>query len=209
MESLKKKFTPRPDKNEIVENYLMLIYSKSYEENDDDEITDDNIPSASTRRQWQYAHCIEFTNKVEDLPSVNTSGLLEKVQAAIYLSLNKLWAVLTNTALIATFLDSNLNILSDDNVDRNSVKNDDGGLFNDLEGNYIQTNIEEEDKISHYIKSQDIRIKDDPLMWWSNHRDSFSTLVQLARKYLSIPVTSVLSERLFSDARNHVLAKRT
>ncbi|GBB91093.1 hypothetical protein RclHR1_18200002 [Rhizophagus clarus] len=92
---------------------------------------------------------------------------------------------------------------------RNSVKNDDGSLFSDLEDNYYtQTNIEEEDEISCYIKSQDIRIKDDPLIWWSNYRDSFLTLVQLARKYLSILMTSVPSEQLFSDAKNHISAKK-
>ncbi|GES94134.1 zinc finger BED domain-containing protein 1-like [Rhizophagus clarus] len=99
----------------------------------------------------------------------------------------------------------NLYIL-DDNEDRNSVKNNDGNLFSDLEGNYTQMNIEEEDEISCYIKSQDIRIKDDPLMWWSNHRNSFPTLMQLARKYLSILAISVPSERLFSDTENHILA---
>jgi hypothetical protein len=49
---------------------------------------------------------------VEDLPPVDTTNLLEKVQAAIFLSLDELWAVLTDTALIATFLDPDLNISS-------------------------------------------------------------------------------------------------
>ncbi|CAB4423997.1 unnamed protein product [Rhizophagus irregularis] len=111
MESLKKKFAPRSDKNETVDTYLNLVYGEGYEENDDDEITDNDIPDAGTRQQWQYAHrqfhqrMSAYTNKVEDLPPVNTTNLLKKVRAAIYLSLDELWAIPTDTALIATFLD--------------------------------------------------------------------------------------------------------
>ncbi|CAB4439550.1 unnamed protein product [Rhizophagus irregularis] len=57
MESLKKKFAPKSDKNETVDTYLNLVYGKGYEENNDDEITDDDIPDAGIRQQWQYAHC--------------------------------------------------------------------------------------------------------------------------------------------------------
>ncbi|CAB4488933.1 unnamed protein product [Rhizophagus irregularis] len=269
MESLKKKFAPRSDKNETVDTYLNLVYGEGYEENDDDEITDDDIPDAGTRQQWQYAHCqfhqrmsargrgrertqqgssrkrtrtdsvAEDTNKVEDLPPVNTTNLLEKVRAAIYLSLDELWAIPTDTALIATFLDPRfkhfkwstnserdranqlvkklydelkINLRVPDDIEHRSLEenNDDNdNLFSDLEGNFTQTNTEEEDEVSRYVKLQDIRVKDDPLMWWLNHRDSFPTLAQLARKYLSIPATSVPSERLFLDAGNHISAKRT
>ncbi|GES94287.1 zinc finger BED domain-containing protein 1-like [Rhizophagus clarus] len=160
MASLKKKFTPRPDKNETVKTYLMLVYGESYEENDDDEITDDDIPSAGTQR-------IEDTNKVEDLSPVNTSDLLEK-----WSTNNERDRVHQLVKNLYNELKTNFHIL-DDNEDRNSMENDDGGLFSDLE---------------------DIRIKDDPLMWWSNHKDSFPTLVQLAKKYLSIPSTLMLSE---------------
>ena len=48
MESLKKKFALRSDKNEIVDSYLNLIYGEGCEENDD-KISDDDIPTASTR----------------------------------------------------------------------------------------------------------------------------------------------------------------
>ena len=51
MESLKKKFVPRSSKNETVDTYLNLVYGEGYEENDDDEVADDDMPSAGTRQQ--------------------------------------------------------------------------------------------------------------------------------------------------------------
>ena len=55
MESLKKQFALRSDKEETIESYLNLIYGENYEESDD-EITDNDIHAASTQQQWQYAH---------------------------------------------------------------------------------------------------------------------------------------------------------
>ena len=98
-------------------------------EDDNDDIEDD-IPTAGTRKHWQYAHR-QFhqkmksihvkkqvrsrqsknktqsnteledlnSNKVEYLPPVSTDGLLQKVRAAIYLSMDELWAVPTDIAL--------------------------------------------------------------------------------------------------------------
>src|SRR5829696_7469632 len=48
---------------------------------------------------------IENINQIEYLPLVDTTGLIEKVRAAIYLSLDELWSVPTDNTLIATFLD--------------------------------------------------------------------------------------------------------
>jgi hypothetical protein len=274
MESLKKRFAPRPNENETIDTYLNLIYGEGDEENDDDESTDDDIPAAGNRQQWQYAHrqfnqrmstrgrgrgrgrntsqntsrtrpsrrsentAAEDTIQVEYLPPANTTGLIERVRAAIYLSIDELWAVPTDTTLIATFLDPRFKHFNwstndernkahqlvktlyneakitlpipDEIEDRPREEGGDGDLFHDLEGNYAQTNLEEEDdEVSRYMKSKDIRVKDDPMEWWLNNKSSFPTLAQLARKYLSIPATSVPSERLFSDAGNHISAKRT
>ncbi|CAG8658958.1 9372_t:CDS:1, partial [Ambispora gerdemannii] len=48
-----------------------------------------------------------------------------------------------------------------------------------------------------------------PWEWWAEHEKKFSILAIMTHKYLSIPAISVLSERLFSDARNHYSPKRS
>ena len=48
-----------------------------------------------------------------------------------------------------------------------------------------------------------------PFKWWSIRKTQFSNIAKLAKKYLSIPASSVPSERLFSDAGNQITAKHT
>ncbi|XP_028414611.1 zinc finger BED domain-containing protein 4-like [Dendronephthya gigantea] len=49
---------------------------------------------------------------------------------------------------------------------------------------------------------------EDPLSWWKINEKRFSLLSQLAKKYLSVPGTSVPSERLFSKAGELVSIRR-
>ncbi|CAB4426362.1 unnamed protein product [Rhizophagus irregularis] len=65
-----------------------------------------------------------------------------------------------------------------------------------------------EDEITSYFLMPTARENKNPLDWWRAKREIFPILSLLAQKYLGIPATSVSSERLFSDAGNHIRAKR-
>ena len=53
-------------------------------------------------------------------------------------------------------------------------------------------------EITHYLDQPCEEVQSDPLLWWKTHNTSYPLLAKLARRYLSIPGTSVPSERLFS-----------
>uniref|UniRef100_U9U007 HAT C-terminal dimerisation domain-containing protein n=1 Tax=Rhizophagus irregularis (strain DAOM 181602 / DAOM 197198 / MUCL 43194) TaxID=747089 RepID=U9U007_RHIID len=168
MESLKKKFAPRSDKNET-ESSRKRTQTESVAEDTNKAIpTDTTLIVTFLNPRFKYFKW--STNSERD----RANQLVKKLYDELKINLH----------------------VSDDIEYRSLEKNNDDNdnLFSDLEGNFTQTNTEEEDEVSRYVKLQDIRVKDDPLMWWLNHRDSFPTLAQLARKYLSIPATSVLSK---------------
>ena len=177
---------------------------------------------------------LDEINVVEYLQPVNTQGLLQKVRAAIFLSLDELWSVSSNIVLIATFLDPRFKTLDwCSNSDKNEAKklvqelyndakrnlsprnsissdissDDDNDIFKVLKNNDIEN--EDEDEVKLYLQQKQIKLKDDPLKWWSINKTTLPILAQIARKYLSIPATSVPSERLFSDAGNHISDRRT
>lgn len=65
------------------------------------------------------------------------------------------------------------------------------------------------DEITTYFLLPVARENKDPLSWWKTKQEIFPILSIIARKYLGIPATSVASERLFSDAGNHITSKRS
>lgn len=58
------------------------------------------------------------------------------------------------------------------------------------------------------MKTKNLDRNDDALQWWKSNSGLYPYLTQLARKYLSVPGTSVPAERLFSKAGELISAKR-
>ena len=61
IELLKKRFAPKLSENETMSTYLDLIYEEfdeNYDENSETSSVDNDndISTAGTRKQWQYAH---------------------------------------------------------------------------------------------------------------------------------------------------------
>ncbi|CAB4478047.1 unnamed protein product [Rhizophagus irregularis] len=67
------------------------------------------------------------------------------------------------------------------------------------------------DEFQHYFDLVELPVLEeyDPYLWWSTNKNQYPVLYKLAMKYLSIPATSVPSERLFSDAKNLITPLRT
>lgn len=64
------------------------------------------------------------------------------------------------------------------------------------------------DEISKYRKRDSLCLGGDVLQWWKNQVD-LPLLSALAKSYLSMPATSVPSERVFSTAGDIVTAQRS
>lgn len=70
---------------------------------------------------------------------------------------------------------------------------------------FVLNNLEME----RYMAEPELDNNDCPLLWWKNNRRRYESLSVLAMKYLTIPATSVPSERVFSCCGNVVTDKRS
>ncbi len=64
-------------------------------------------------------------------------------------------------------------------------------------------------EIDLYRREASIPLSCCPLNWWRENRSKYPLLSPLAKAYLSIPATSVPSERVFSTAGDIVTAQRS
>ncbi|XP_065133764.1 E3 SUMO-protein ligase ZBED1-like [Paramisgurnus dabryanus] len=88
-----------------------------------------------------------------------------------------------------------------------------GDLFGDVYSRgYERPNDVESDllqEMMRYEKEPPLPADSDPLLWWKIGSTKYPHLAQLAMKYLSVPGTSVRSERVFSTAGHIVNKKRS
>ncbi|CAG8716980.1 20520_t:CDS:2, partial [Cetraspora pellucida] len=208
-------FIPKTKENENIDSYLDFIYSSLIQDDIlENAENDDSSSTSNDNKQITKQNKIENIKQIECLELTNTENLIQRVCAATYLFLNKLWEIPNKASLIATILDSQMkNFLfangSDCTQQRMQAKFLLRNLYTQLKQNSADCeNIEEciSTEINNNI--EDIFTK----MWATDQiieEDEVTHyLCYPTHKYLSIPATSVPSECFFSDARNHILARR-
>ncbi|MCI4375110.1 hypothetical protein PGIGA_G00105450 [Pangasianodon gigas] len=81
-------------------------------------------------------------------------------------------------------------------------------LFQDpVESVHFNDAVEAE--LNSYVITPTIDGEEDPLAWWKQHQVNFPRLSRLACRYLCVPDTSSLSERLFTAAGNIVTCQQS
>lgn len=65
------------------------------------------------------------------------------------------------------------------------------------------------EEVNRYRDVEPVALSENPLIWWRDHEREYPLLALQAKQYLSIPGTSVPSERVFSTAGDIVTAQRS
>ncbi|CAG8617416.1 2677_t:CDS:2, partial [Cetraspora pellucida] len=161
MYTLKRIFAPKYKNGETIDNYLDLIYgplTDSTEEDSDSSFIsdDDSIPTAGNQK---YCHIIkktknceiEDTNQVKYLPPTDTTNLIQKVCAAIYLFLDKLWQIPTESLLTNLYSQLKQDMIVSNQAEKTietSLVEEDDDIFTEMWTNNRSENIvQTEDEI--------------------------------------------------------------
>lgn len=100
-------------------------------------------------------------------------------------------------------------INKEDYRDTNSITNILFGPTINNSQNISNQNDNLDKSFQAYIACDKLPIHENPLKWWKDNEKHFPVIAKIAKKYLSIPATSVPCERVFSDAGNIITKKRS
>ncbi|CAJ0845973.1 1412_t:CDS:2, partial [Entrophospora sp. SA101] len=189
---------------------LNKIFNDNETENlgfDEDEISSDDESSGDDSRN------------IKQLKAPSSQQIISKVKGIIYSSLWNYWSDSEKIGLMATLLDPRLKLMevwsnetreeaikelrTEFNTWQIKVANDDSleeipssstPSFMKKVFCHSQRKVNHEIEIDNYLNemitpTQPERI--DVYQWWNNNRNSFPILSRIARKYLSIPTTSI------------------
>ncbi|XP_025204441.1 zinc finger BED domain-containing protein 1-like [Melanaphis sacchari] len=105
------------------------------------------------------------------------------------------------------------NLLVETNTSENRVDNEvpiqkKKGALEYLYGDEVHEVNDVSTQFQCYLAEPQLRYDFDPFEWWKSHEKKYPLVAMAAKKFLSIPATSVSSERCFSTAGNVVTPKR-
>ena len=72
----------------------------------------------------------------------------------------------------------------------------------------VSSRSDPREEMARYQLEKDLKMNDNPLLWWRNNRNIYPLMSKLARKYLCIQATSTTAERSFSLMGNILTKKR-
>jgi len=161
--------------------------------------------------------------------SQNCKDLEKRVKNTLYQAINHYWNILKEYGIIGVLLDprckelrfvsENLKIRTQEQLrsiyedlneeDYNNRDEMNNQFSNSLLVSMFMQNIKESDEVVDYLAIPQTHFNDCPLEWWKTNKGRFPILSSLAKKYLCISAISTSSQRLFSDAGNIMIIKRT
>ncbi|CAG8648215.1 25790_t:CDS:2, partial [Racocetra persica] len=197
-------FIPKLENDEIIDNYLDPIYGLLT-----DSIEEDSDSSSISNN--------DNTNKVEYLSLADTTNLIQKVCAAIYLSLDKLWQIPSEISLLATILNPRLKnfpfLKSSDYMQKIQAESLLKNLYNQYKQDMIISNQAEKTIETSLIENEDDDIFTE--MWINNRSENIEQTEEEIVRYLNYPDKPKKIDPLEwwqkykINASNHISSKRT
>lgn len=84
-----------------------------------------------------------------------------------------------------------------------TIKEEEGNLGHVFGQDLFSTTPAEVSEVERYLLEAPITLKENPFQWWASKRHLFPKVATVARRYLSIPVTSLATGRVSIATSNN------